>query len=290
MRAPAGAKIITIGNLKGGVGKTTLAGNYAAYLSQTLGKNVLLIDLDYQGSLSNMMLQAAGIVDVESRVERLFESEASLATLAANRIQLVNKLNQGWIVPSNYTFAARENQLLFKYVIDDTESLDLRYRLAHTLSHPDVRREYAAIVIDMPPRLALGSINAIFASHYFLVPTILDKLSGEAVQRFISQVKDIKSEFQLDIELAGIVGTMTRLAEPSGQEIGNWELIGEAAGAWSSSDSDLRLGTVQRLSAIANAYGDDIPYLLEDKDGEKIRLMLDPLFQSITKRIGLSMP
>ena len=51
LRDPAGAKLITFGNLKGGVGKTTLAANFAAYLSHTRNKPVLLVDLDYQGSL-----------------------------------------------------------------------------------------------------------------------------------------------------------------------------------------------------------------------------------------------
>ena len=53
-----GAKIITVANLKGGVGKTTLAANIAAFLASDVDweKRILLIDLDYQGSLSSMAL------------------------------------------------------------------------------------------------------------------------------------------------------------------------------------------------------------------------------------------
>ena len=42
----AGARIVTVGNLKGGVGKTTIAANLAAYISEKRGLPVLLVDLD----------------------------------------------------------------------------------------------------------------------------------------------------------------------------------------------------------------------------------------------------
>jgi chromosome partitioning protein len=224
MRAPEGAKIITIGNLKGGVGKTTLAANFAAYVSETRGKPVLLIDLDYQGSLSNMLMLAIEREEVESRVDWLFEETANLATMERARVHLVPKINRGWLVPANYTFAQLENQLLLNWLLQHDGGLDVRYRLASALLRPEVRASYAAIILDMPPRMTLGSINALVASHAFVVPTILDSLSVEAVSQFLTNMKAIKGDLSLDLDLAGIVGMMTRQAKPSGREPRGLEL------------------------------------------------------------------
>jgi hypothetical protein len=53
-RGVANSRTLAIANLKGGVGKTTLAANLGAYLAKEWQQRVLLIDLDFQGSLSSM--------------------------------------------------------------------------------------------------------------------------------------------------------------------------------------------------------------------------------------------
>ena len=209
---PKGARIITVGNLKGGVAKTTLAANLAAYISEIKSLPVLLIDLDFQGSLSNMVLAAAGKEETGSPVNSLFDPAASLATLVSNEIHLAPRVSRGWIVPASYPLAQLESNLLLQWIMEGPAEIDVRYRLAHLLLNPDVRRKYAAIIFDMPPRLALGAVNALVASHYVLVPTMLDKLSSEAVGQFLTTIKAMKKEMSLSLDLAGIAGMMTRLA------------------------------------------------------------------------------
>ncbi len=116
---PLGAKIVTIGLFKGGVGKSHLAANFAAYVSEKKQKPVLLIDLDYQGSLSTVVLGAAGLESPGSNVDALLAEDAGLATLSHNRVHLakhglgvaLNKgrgLSKAWLVPAEYTLAGVE--------------------------------------------------------------------------------------------------------------------------------------------------------------------------------------
>ena len=225
-----------------------------------------------------MLMLAVGREEVESRVDWLFEETASLATVDRASVHLAEKLSQAWLVPANYTFAQIENRLLLKWLLQQDGELDMRYRLAHVLLHPEVRRRYAAIIFDMPPRMTLGSINALVASHAFVVPTILDALSVEAVGQFLANVKAIKADLGLDIELAGIVGMMTREADPSPREERGLALAREGGAIWKDSIDYVFEKTLPRRVAVANAAGEDIAYLV---DGGALRAIFDPLFKEI---------
>jgi cellulose biosynthesis protein BcsQ len=284
MRDPMGAKLITFGNLKGGVGKTTLAANFAAYISETLQKPVLLVDLDYQGSLSNLLLLAVQVEEVGSRVDWLFDQAATLATVDRASLHLAPKLTRGWLVPANYTFAQIENRLLLTWLLQQDGGVDVRYRLAHALLQPEVRRRYAAIIFDMPPRMTLGSINALIASHYFIVPTVLDGLSVEAVSQFLASMRAIKADLDLDIDLAGIAGMMNRSATLSRTEERSLELARDSGSIWKDGADFVFKTTLPRKVDIANAAGEDIAYFRNDGSGPLARFF-DPLFKEICKAV-----
>jgi cellulose biosynthesis protein BcsQ len=290
-----GAKVVSIGNLKGGVGKTTIAANLAAYVSEVLHKRVLVIDLDYQGSLSTMLMRAVGRTDVESKVDALFASDADLATLQGARVHLVpqtsdlpTKISQGWLVPSGYSLARLENQLLFDWLLDANSQIDVRYRLAHALLEPSVRRDYDLIIIDLPPRLTLGAINALVASHFFFIPTILDGLSVEAVPQLLKQISAIKNDMDLGIEFAGVIGTMTLADGRSGRESDQLLRASELAQAsWSGGVQPLVVDrTIPRRAAFSEVAGDDVA-LTRTPSNDSLMPILHKLFEDLTSRIGL---
>jgi cellulose biosynthesis protein BcsQ len=234
-----------------------------------------------------MLMLAAEQEVAESAVNHLLREGAGLATLERAKTHLVPKLNRVWLVPASFSLAELENTLLLKWLIDEEGALDVRYRLAKVLLDPDVRRSYGAIILDTPPRMTIGTVSALVASHHFLVPTTLDKLSVEAVPNFINNIKVIKVDLDLDIELAGIVGTMTRQSNLGQREIAAQEIAREAGYQWKA-DEDYVLPHIPRLTAIADAAGMDIAYFGTDSQGNPLKERFDPIFEGVCRRIGLT--
>lgn len=292
---PQGAKIVTMALFKGGVGKTHLTANLAAYVSENRQKPVLLVDLDYQGSLSTTILTAADIEPAGSQVDRFFDENADLVTLASHRTHLAHTgprvaLNQGrglakcWIATADYSLSEVESRLLVSRVLDGEFQIDERYRLAHLLLQPAVRRDYSLIIIDTPPRMTLGTVNAFVASHYFVVPTILDRVSSEAVVPFLRQVKTLRADLDLDLRMAGLIGTMTRNRDLNDTEKKYLERIVDATCEIEGCEPDkFVVDTLPRKAQVTN--NDDIGYFLSDANGPLSRQFYDPLFNKLWTHI-----
>lgn len=292
---PQGAKIVTLALFKGGVGKTHLAANFAAYVSEYRQKPILLVDLDYQGSLSTTVLTAADIEPVGSQVDRFFDESADLVTLASHRTHLAHSgmgvaLNGGrglakcWIAASDYSLSEVESRLLVSRVLDGEFKIDERYRLAHLLLQPAVRRDYSLIIIDTPPRMTLGTVNALVASHFFVVPTILDRVSSEAVVPFLRQVDTLRKDLELDLKLAGLIGTMTRASNINDTEQKYLDRTVDAACEIEGVDrSGFEIHTLPRKAQVTN--NDDIGYFLNDNSGSLASQFYNPLFNKLWTRM-----
>lgn len=279
-------KIATVGNLKGGVGKTTLAANLAAFFGRKLHKRVLVIDFDYQGSISAMMLRAAEKNIEFSVTEHLLSGTATGRKLIELARDLAPALPNTWIIPASYTLQDAEDLLMARWLFYTTDK-DIRFNLAEVLLSPEVQERFDVVLLDTGPRLTTASISALCASTHLIVPTNLDMLAVETIGSLLRQVSRIKTDLGLALELAGIVGTMTIADRLNGAETDALGTIRERMDEWWSS-AHIFKRTIPRTAALSNVAGTQIGYLVRGRAGNRVRELFDALGQEVATRIGLS--
>ena len=202
--------IVLIANLKGGVGKTTIAANLAVYFERCHNERVLAIDLDHQGSLSSMLLPQDA-----QRTQRPAEAVKSLIGGAteggiasfAQRIPILHSRKDFQLIECDDAFGNYEMRLLLEWLIGDRNE-DIRYNLARVLHSSDIQQHFDRVIIDAPPRMTPGLVNALCASTDLVVPFVLDVLSAERVGLFLRSVKRMRGDLFPHLELAGVVGTL----------------------------------------------------------------------------------
>jgi chromosome partitioning protein len=273
--------VIMVANLKGGVGKTTLTANLAAYFCNA-GKRVLLVDVDYQGSLSNMMLSADGITEVTAEINKVLEADRHVSASMGAIRPFQNVLKGSSIIPAKYELAALENHLMIEHLMQD-DGDDTRYRLAKLLLSEELAGSFDVALIDAPPRLTAGTINAFCASTHLLVPTLYDILSAEAVSTFLGGVQTMKGKLNHGIDLLGIVGMMTAQQGALNTRELNARMRAEkqVTQAWGVNHHFFDRH-IPRKAAIAAAAGEDIAYYCD----ATVKGWFDELGNEIAKRLA----
>lgn len=212
--APPGIPIVTIANMKGGVGKTTITANLAVACQQKIGKPVLVIDFDYQGSLTEMMWKHSGRSDPELRAHSLISGRLDPVQAQAHARVLSNGLESIELYSAGYPLATIENNIMIDWVKGDVPD-DIRFRLSRLLRAPAFQERYGMVLIDCPPRITTGTINALCASTHLLIPTRLDEMSAEAAVYFMRQILRIQRRDDSlfpTLRILGVVPSMTREA------------------------------------------------------------------------------
>ncbi|MBT31622.1 MAG: chromosome partitioning protein [Thalassobius sp.] len=179
------AEIVSILNLKGGVGKTTTTINLGKALS-LCGKKVLVIDNDPQANLTH----GVGIENPETTIYHTYKFKEGLAVYEVDK--------NFSVVPSQLSLASIENEV---------DSSIYRYNILKDVLAP-VSEKYDFILIDCPPSLGVYTINAVTASTKYIITTQTASYSIDGLFEAIKLIEgEIKKGLNKDIELLGVLIT-----------------------------------------------------------------------------------
>lgn len=209
-------RVISITNQKGGVGKSTSAGSLGVGLS-LMGKKVMVIDADSQGSLSVSL----GYREPDSM-------EVTLATLLEKVIKedeiadgegILHHREGVDLVPCNIELAALESSMVN---VISRETVLKRYV-------DQIRDDYDYILIDCMPSLNMMTINALVATDAVIIPVQANYLPVKGLEQLLRTIKKVRKHLNPRLIIDGIVITMadfrTNMARDVTQKVN--ELYGD---------------------------------------------------------------
>lgn len=184
------ARVISIANQKGGVGKTTTAINLAASLAH-LGQETLVIDMDAQANLtSGLGLQRDGLNKHILHV--LLEGTPLEEILKESGVEWLD------VAPSHMDLYGAELELV------NLDNRETRLQMALKKFH----KVYKYIFIDCPPALNLLTINALVASDAVLIPMPCEYYALEGLSMLVNTIDRVRAGLNPRLELEGVLVTM----------------------------------------------------------------------------------
>ena len=218
-------KIISIINLKGGVGKTTTTVQLAECLASEFSKKVLVIDLDPQ---TNATIALIG----EDKWQEVTKLKQTLFHLFHDKLEKTSNFKIKEALLSSVSNLKLQSLSLLSSSIDlidiQDHITDLPKKTGYAVNPMEVLKtaiynelnQFDYVLIDCPPNLGFITRNGIEISDYYLIPTIPDILSTYGIPQIIRKIQDFKLERpQLKIQCLGLLITKFISTSESHKEV-----------------------------------------------------------------------
>lgn len=181
IQKPLANKIKVFANLKGGVGKSTLA-TQIAMTGASWGMKVLAIDLDPQ---ANMTMGLAGLS--LAREDHLTIRDTLIEKEPIDKVtKILTPLL--YLIPANLSLSSLERKL---------QSENNRDRKLKILLD-EVKNQYDLIIIDTSPAASLVNVNAFVAADEICVVSATEYLSTSGLTSFFELLEDLQNDFGIE--------------------------------------------------------------------------------------------
>lgn len=190
------AKVISLVNQKGGVGKTTTSINLSASLGK-LRKKTLLVDLDPQGNTSTGL--GINKADIKGSVY-----ECLNGTMEAKDAIIKTRFTNLYILPATINLAGIDIELIQK-TQQDPEFI-MNEQLKNVLA--PVLEKFDYIIIDCPPSLGLLTTNALVASDSVIIPVQCEFFALEGITQLLNTIIMTQTKLNPKLQIEGVLLTL----------------------------------------------------------------------------------
>jgi chromosome partitioning protein len=200
---PLKAKVITVTNQKGGVGKTTTAINLAASLA-IAGYPTLVVDIDPQGNATSGL----GLKGRSAPGGTVYEALMSDAPDHDDFVLATTTANLS-LVPATRDLAGAEIEMI---------SLTDRERRLRIFLEP-LRARFRFIVVDCPPSLGLLTLNALVAADSVMIPLHCEYFALEGLADLVATLRRVRAALNPALDIEGVLLTMNDERTNLGQQV-----------------------------------------------------------------------
>lgn len=189
--------ILTVGNYKGGAGKTSNS-TLMGYTLAKKGERILLVDLDPQTNATKSLLLTKSALEKDNimTINKTIMSGVASGSLLDLPVTIMPNLD---LLPSYPDFGD-----FSKYVYKHSSSNEEEVSILKPLLD-DLKPNYDLIILDIPPMNREVTANATVASDYTLISFQTQERSLTGAENYINDLLMYKDKYNLDIDVVGIL-------------------------------------------------------------------------------------